>query len=159
LSPDILVIVRADAFALAEGNNRAPRGGETVTMMWIEAPTGRCGVEVKTVGNSNSPHLRSSSKVRRNGLTGVCEQGMSTKVPQKPGIPERFRREQRRYCVAKGRPTRGGKAVRESEHPIVPMKQGQLTERPCGGKGVPGHGTVGGNDERDIELEKHLNET
>ena len=98
-------------------------------MMGIEAPTGRYGVEVKTVGNSNSPHLRTSSKVRRNGLTGVCEQGMSTEVPQKPGIPERFRREQRRYCIAKGRPTRGGKGVRESEHPIVPMKQGQLTER------------------------------
>jgi len=121
-------------------------------MMWIEAPTGRYGVEVKTVGNSNSPHLRTSSKVRRNGLTGVCEQGMSTEVPQKPGIPERFRREQRRYCIAKGQPTRGGKAVGESEHPIVPMKQGQLTERPCGGKEVPGHGTVGGNDERDIGL-------
>jgi hypothetical protein len=114
---------------------------------------------VKTVGNSNSPHLRSSSKVRRNGLTGVCEQGMSTKVPQKPGISERFRREQRRYRVAKGQPTRGWKNVRESEHPIVPMKQGQLTERPCGGKGVPGNGTVGGNDERDIGLCKHLNET
>jgi len=130
-----------------------------VTMMWIEAPTGRCGVEVKTVGNGNSPYLRPSSKVRRNGLTGVCEQGMSTKVPQKPGRPGRFRREQRRYRRAKGQPTRGGKNVRESEHAIVPMKQGQLTERPCGGKGVPGHGTVGGNDERDIELEKHLNET
>ena len=41
---------------------------------------------------------------------------------------------------------RGGTSVRESEHPIVPMKQGQQTERPCGGKGVPGYGTVGGND-------------
>lgn len=152
IEPRYLVIVRADVFGIAKGNNRAPRGGETVTMMWIEAPTGRYGVEVKTVGNSNSPHLRPSSKVRRNGLTGVCEQGMSTKVPQKPGIPERLRRAQRRYCVAKGRPTRGGKGVRESEHPIVPMKQGQQTERPCGGKGVPGYGTVGGNDERDIGL-------
>lgn len=130
-----------------------------MTMMWIEAPTGRCGVQAKAAGNSESPHLRPSSKVRRNGLTGVCEQGMSTKVPQKPGIPGRIRREQRRYRVAEGQPMRGGTGVRESEHPIVPMKQGQQTERPCGGKGVPGHGTVGGNDERDIGLYKHLNET
>lgn len=54
---------------------------------------------------------------------------------------------------------RGGTGVRESEHPIVPVKQGQQAERPCRGKGVPGHGTVGGNDERDIGLCKHLNET
>ena len=44
--------MRADVFAIAEGNNRAPRGGETVTIMWIEAPTGRYGVEVKTVGKT-----------------------------------------------------------------------------------------------------------
>jgi hypothetical protein len=54
---------------------------------------------------------------------------------------------------------RGGTGVRESEHPIVPMKQGQQAERPCGGTEVPCHGTVGGNDERDIGLCKHLNET
>jgi hypothetical protein len=59
-----------------------------VTMMWIEAPTRRCGVQVKTVGNSNSPHLRPSSKVRRNGLPGVLEQGMSTKVPRGAEVDE-----------------------------------------------------------------------
>jgi hypothetical protein len=63
--------VGADAFGLAEGNNRAPRGGETVTMMWIEAPAGRCGVEAKVAGNSYSPRLQPSSTVRRNGPTGV----------------------------------------------------------------------------------------
>ena len=34
-------IVRADAVGCVEGNNRAPRGGETVTMMWTEAPAQR----------------------------------------------------------------------------------------------------------------------
>jgi hypothetical protein len=88
-----------------------------VTRMRIEAPARRCGVEAKAAGNSYSPHLKSSSMVRRNGPTGVFEQGMSTKVPQEPGRPERLRREQRRYHAS-------GMGVRESEHPMVPMKQG-----------------------------------
>ena len=49
--------------------------------------------------------------------------------------------------------------VRESEHLMVPMKQGQLAERPCAGMGVPDHGPVGGNDAGEIELHKCLNET
>ena len=42
---------------------------------------------------------------------------------------------------------------------IVPVKQGQPPERPCGGTEVSGHGTVGGNDGGDIELQNYLNET
>ena len=42
---------------------------------------------------------------------------------------------------------------------MVPMKQGQPPERPCGGTEVPGHGTVGGNDDGESELHNHLNET
>jgi hypothetical protein len=84
---------------------------------------------------------------------------MSTEVPQEPVRPERLRPDRRRYRQAKGRPERSGMGVRESEHPIVPRKQGQPPERPCGGTEVPGHGTVGGNDGGEFELQNCLNET
>src|SRR6188768_577800 len=41
---------------------------------------------------------------------------------------------------------------------MVPTKRGQLPERPRGGKELPGHGTVGGNDGRDTDPRNHLNE-
>jgi hypothetical protein len=49
--------------------------------------------------------------------------------------------------------------VRESEHLMVPRKQGQPPERPCGGTGVLGHGTVGGNYGGETELHNRINET
>jgi hypothetical protein len=85
--------VGADAFGLAEGNNRAPRGGETVTMMWTEAPARRCGVEAKAAGNSYSPTSTAILNGQALRPTGVFEQGMSAKVPQEPGRPGRLRRE------------------------------------------------------------------
>ena len=49
--------------------------------LWVINPTlPRLTTSKKRVLRGRSPHLRPSSKVRRNGLTGVCEQGMSTKV-------------------------------------------------------------------------------
>ena len=63
-----------------------------------------------------------------------------------------------RYRRARGRPERSGMGVRESEYLIVPMKQGQPPERPCGGTEVPGHGTVGGNYGGETELRNRINE-
>jgi len=54
--------VGADVFVSTEGSTRAPRGGETATKERIEAPA-----RAKAAGNSYSPHLPPSSKVRRGG--------------------------------------------------------------------------------------------
>lgn len=44
---------------------------------------------------------------------------------------------------------RGEMGGEESQQRIVPLKQGKLPERPCGGKELPGHGTDRRNDGRD----------
>src|SRR4029077_13941384 len=41
---------------------------------------------------------------------------------------------------------------RESERPIVPTKPGNQPEGPGGGKGAPGHDTVGGKDGRNADF-------
>ncbi len=46
----------------------------------------------------------------------------------------------------------------KSECLVLPEKRGNRPEGPRGGKGAPGHGTVGGKDGRDAELEHHLNQ-
>jgi hypothetical protein len=46
---------------------------------------------------------------------------------------------------------RGGTGDGESERPILPSKRGNRPEGPRGGKGAPGHETVGGTDARDTE--------
>lgn len=55
-SPEMIHIAGAEAFRLAKGNNRAPRGGETVTGARNEAPM--------KIGNSDSPS-EGILKVRR----------------------------------------------------------------------------------------------
>ena len=57
--------------------------------------------------------------------------------------------------TTKGRETNG----EESERRVVALKQGHYPEGPCGAKGAPDRGTVGGQDGRDTELGKRLNET
>ena len=73
---------------------------------------------------------------------------MSARVPQEPGRSRRLRRigggtAKQRKTERRG--TGGGK----SEHLIVPLKQGQPPERPCGGKEVPSHGIVWRKDDGD----------
>ena len=46
---------------------------------------------------------------------------------------------------------RGGMGDGESERLILPTKRGNHPKGPCGGKGAPGHETVGGTDARDTE--------
>src|SRR5687768_6902824 len=72
-----------------------------------------------------------------------------------PSSPSRARR----YRRAKSQSKRSGKGDGESERPIVPTKQGQPPERPCGGKGAPSHGIVWRKDDGDIVLRNSLNET
>ena len=88
IEPRNLCIVEADAFGWAEGSTDAPRGGEIATMLGNEAPA-----TAKAAGNSDSP--RASVVLNGQGApgsTGVCEQGMSARVPQEPGRPRRLRR-------------------------------------------------------------------
>jgi len=44
-----------------------------------------------------------------------------------------------------------GKGEEKSQQHVVPKKQGQPTKRPCGGKELPGYGTVRRNDGRDTD--------
>jgi hypothetical protein len=57
----------------------------------------------------------------------------------------------RRYRQAKETKC-GGMDDRESENLIVLLKRGNCPDGPRGGKEVPDHGTVGGQDARDPEL-------
>jgi hypothetical protein len=65
---------------------------------------------------------------------------------------------QRRYREAKETKQRG-KGGRKSECFVLPMRQGNRPEGPCGGKGAPGHGHVRGKDGGDIALHNRINET
>jgi hypothetical protein len=100
------------------GRTDVPRGGETAARLWTEAP-----VEAKAAGNSYSPQLRSSSEARREGPTGVGEQGIRTQGSSRNlgdhvvsvtspravlGDPGE------RYCGAEGQTRRNGKGGVES---------------------------------------------
>jgi hypothetical protein len=59
-------------------------------------------------------------------------------------------RVQPRYRQAKATKC-GGTGEGESERLVLPGKRGNRPEGPRGGKGAPGHETVGGNDAGDTE--------
>lgn len=73
----------------------------------------------------------------------------------------RGRQEQRAqegYRCAKAT-KRGGMGDQESEQLVVPRKRGNSPEGPREGKGLPEHGTTGGNDGGNVRSQHHLNET
>src|SRR5258708_24249278 len=120
-------------------------------------------------------------------LRGPSEHGMPARVLQERGRPASFltksrigeprnkplargatcsravRSEERahaRYRRAVGSSKRGGKAMQESESPIVPTKPGnQRSKGLGGGKGRPGSRTGEEKDVRDPVLGKRHNET
>jgi len=80
---------------------------------------------------------------------------MHARVPQEPGRSRHLHRE---VELPRGAHERSGGAGK-SECLVVPAKRGSRPEGPRGGKGAPGHGTVGGKDDGDIGLRTHLHET
>jgi hypothetical protein len=86
MEPRNLGIVGADALGLAEGNNRAPRGGESGPGCGMRPPPmlpvslrepehgaqhRRHGVEAKAAGNSNSPQLPSPQRLGATAHRGL----------------------------------------------------------------------------------------
>src|SRR5688572_7461023 len=95
---------------------------------------------------------------RREGPTGVEERGISARgLPRNLGDLVAF------IAKATEPPSRGTtRAEREQRGvvaAIVPMKRGQMPDRPRGGKELSERGTVGRNDGRELEPYDRLNET
>ena len=88
---------------------------------------------------------------------GVVEQGTFTRVLQEPGRSRRLR--PWRAVPTREETKRDGTAAEKSELFIVPTKWGNRPAGPCGGKGEPGCGTVGGKDGEDTKPHNCLNKT
>lgn len=85
------------------------------------------------------------------GPTGVVEQGMCTQgFSRNLGGPVVSRHG---VAVPTGEATKpAGMGGRESERPIVPWKRGNSPRgNPVEGRGLSGHETEGGKDDRDVE--------
>ncbi len=151
LNPEMLINERADVFQV-DGRHQESTG------RWAEVISPlrdrRTGHVLKGLLGTWEP-LSSPSEI---GFGRQPDRNLSRPLVAALGHQGSELMSARRYRQAKETKC-GGMGGRESENFIVPPKRGNCPDGPRGGKEVPDHGTVGGQDARDTELRDHLNET